>query len=79
VVAQIKAIGDPLAAGNLVIPIPANLATSTPTTVNGTPAVLIADKTGTVKGLVWEKLNIVYAVGGHFDDSQLGTIANGIG
>ncbi|HEY8761593.1 MAG TPA: hypothetical protein VIP52_11870 [Candidatus Dormibacteraeota bacterium] len=78
-VAQIKAIGDPLAAGNLVIPIPANLATSTPTTVNGTPAVLIADKTGTVKGLVWEKLNIVYAVGGHFDDSQLGTIANGIG
>jgi hypothetical protein len=78
-VAEIKAIGDPLAAGNLVIPIPADLATSTPTTVKGTPAVLIADKTGTVKGLVWEKLNIVYAVGGHFDDSQLSTIANGVG
>jgi hypothetical protein len=78
-VAQIKAIGDPLAAGNLVIPIPANLATSTPTTVKGTPGVLIADKTGTVKALVWEKLNIVYAVGGHFDDSQLLALANGVG
>jgi hypothetical protein len=78
-VAEIKAIGDPLAAGNLVIPIPANLATSTPTTVKGTPAVLIADKTGTVKGLVWEKAGIVYAVGGHFDDGQLIGIANGVG
>jgi hypothetical protein len=78
-VAQIRAIGDPLAAGDLVIPVPANLATSTPTTVNGTPGVLIADKTGTVKALVWEKHNIVYAVGGHFDDSQLATIANGVG
>jgi hypothetical protein len=78
-VAQIKAIGDPLAAGSLVIPIPANLATSTPTTVNGTPGVLIADKTGTVKALVWEKLSIVYAVGGHFDDTQLAKIANGVG
>ena len=78
-VAQIKAIGDPLAAGNLVIPIPANLATSTPTTVKGTPGVLIADKTGTVKALVWEKLNIVYAVGGHFNDSQLLALANGVG
>jgi len=62
-----------------VIPIPANLATSTPTTVKGTPGVLIADKTGTVKALVWEKLNIVYAVGGHFDDSQLLALANGVG
>jgi len=78
-VAEIHAIGDPLAAGNLVIPIPANLATSTPTTVKGTPGVLIADKTGTVKALVWEKLNIVYAVGGHFDDSQLLALANGVG
>jgi hypothetical protein len=78
-VAEIKAIGDPLAAGNLVIPIPANLATSTPTTVKGVPGVLIADKTGTVKGLVWERAGIVYAVGGHFDDSQLATIANGVG
>ena len=78
-VAEIKAIGDPLAAGNLVIPIPANLATSTPTTVKGTPGVLIADKTGTVKALVWEKAGIVYAVGGHFDDGQLTGIANGVG
>ncbi len=78
-VAAIKAIGDPLAEGNLVIPIPSGMATSTATTVNGRSGVLIADKTGTVKGLVWEQNGIVYAVGGHFDDGQLIAIANGIG
>ncbi len=77
-VAEIKAIGDPLAAGNLVIPIPAGLATSTPETVNGKSGVLIADKTGSVKGLVWERNGIVYVVGGHFDEGQLVAIANGI-
>jgi hypothetical protein len=78
-VAQIKAIGDPLASGNLVIPIPANLATSKPEIVNGSSGVLIADNTGIVKGLVWEKNGIVYAVGGHFDEGQLVGIAKGIG
>jgi hypothetical protein len=78
-VAEIKAIGDPLAAGNLVIPVPANLATSKPATVNGSSGVLIADNTGMVKGLVWEKGGIVYAVGGHFDEQQLTNLAGGIG
>ena len=78
IVAEIKAIGDPMAAGNLVIPIPANYATSTPTKVKGNSGVLIADKTGTIKGLVWERKGIIYAVGGHFDDGQLAAIANGI-
>jgi hypothetical protein len=77
-VAEIKAIGDPLASGNLVIPIPANLATSKPETVNGSSGVLIADNTGMAKGLVWEQNGIVYAVGGHFDEQQLLGIANGI-
>ena len=78
-VAEIKAIGDPLAAGNLVIPVPANLATSKPATVKGSSGVLIADNTGMVKGLVWEQGGIVYAVGGHFDEQQLTNLANGIG
>ncbi|MDQ6919114.1 MAG: hypothetical protein M3Z98_07120, partial [Candidatus Dormibacteraeota bacterium] len=78
-VAEIKAIGDPLASGNLVIPVPANLATSKPETVNTSSGVLIAENTGMVKGLVWEKNGIVYAVGGHFDEGQLLAIANGIG
>jgi hypothetical protein len=77
-VAEIKAIGDPLASGNLVIPVPANLATSKPETVNGSSGVLIADNTGLVKGLVWEQNGIVYAVGGHFDEGQLVALANGI-
>ena len=77
-VAEIMAIGDPLASGNLVIPIPANLATSKPETVSGSSGVLIADNTGMAKGLVWEQNGIVYAVGGHFDEQQLLGIANGI-
>ncbi|HVD01692.1 MAG TPA: hypothetical protein VNG93_11185 [Candidatus Dormibacteraeota bacterium] len=77
-VAEIKAIGEPLAAGNLVIPIPAGMATSTPETINGNSAVLIADNTGTAKGLVWEQSGLVYAVAGHLDDGQLLAIANGI-
>jgi hypothetical protein len=76
-VAQIKAIGDPLASGNLVIPVPAQYATSSPETVNGNSGVLIADKTGMVKALVWEQNKLVYAVGGHFDEQQLLGIANG--
>jgi hypothetical protein len=76
-VAQIKAVGDPLATGNLVIPIPAKYATSKPETVNGTSGVLIADNTGTVKALVWVQNKLVYAVGGHFDEQQLLGIANG--
>jgi hypothetical protein len=78
-VAQIKAIGDPLASGNLVIPVPANLATSKPVTVKNSSGVLIADNTGMVKGLIWVQGGIVYAVGGHFDEGQLVAIANGIG
>ena len=74
-VAQIKAIGEPLAAGNLVIPIPAGMATSTPETVNGNSAVLIADNTGSVKGLIWEENGLVHAVGGHFDEGQLLALA----
>ena len=79
-IAQIKAIGDPLASGNLVIPIPAGLATSSPEILRGgASGVLIADNTGTVKAVVWERNGLVYAVGGHFDEGQLVGFANGIG
>ena len=79
-IAQIKAIGDPLASGNLVIPIPAGLATSSPEALKGgVSGVLIADNTGTVKAVVWERNGLVYAVGGHFDEGQLVGFANGIG
>ncbi len=79
-IAQIKSIGDPLASGSLVIPIPAGLATSSPETLKGgASGVLIADNTDTVKAVVWERNGLVYAVGGHFDEGQLVRFANGIG
>jgi len=76
-VAQIKAIGDPLAAGNLVIPVPANLATSTPETIHGNSAVMITDNTSVVRAVVWEQSGLVYAVAGHLDEGQIIAIANG--
>lgn len=77
-VAQIKAIGDPLAAGYLVIPIPAGMATSTPQTVHGSAGQMIVDNTGAARALVWEKGGLVYAVAGHLDAGQITAIANGI-
>jgi hypothetical protein len=77
-IAQIKAIGDPMAAGSLVIPVPAGYATSKPETVNGVSGILVADNTGALKGLIWQRNGLVYAVGGHFDEGQLLGFAGGI-
>ncbi len=78
-VAAIHAIGAPLAAGQLAIPIPADRATSKDETTSGVPGVLISDKTGLASALVWQKGDIVYAAGGHFDESQLLAIYQSIG
>ena len=78
-VAQIKAIGDPIAAGELVLPIPTGYATSTPVTVSGQQGQLVTDKTGVVRAVIWEKNDLVYAVGGHLDQASVLAMADGLG
>jgi hypothetical protein len=72
--AQIKAIKDPSTA--LPIPIPKGLATTEPTQVNGTPAVLI--KAGLGSGVVWVKNGVIYAVGGQLTTDQVLAIATSL-
>jgi hypothetical protein len=78
-VAEIHSIGDPVAAGELVLPIPAGYATSTPITVNGRQGQLVTDKTSVVRAVVWEKGDTVYVVGGHLDQSAVLAIAATLG
>jgi hypothetical protein len=77
-VQEIRSIGDPIAAGELVLPIPAEYATSTPATINGVQGQVVADKSGELRAAVWEKGTTVYAVGGHLDQSTLLGIANSV-
>lgn len=75
---EIRSIGDPIAAGELVLPIPADYATSTPATINGAQGQIVADKSGELRAAVWETGSIVHAVGGHLDQSTLLSIASGV-
>jgi hypothetical protein len=73
----ITAIGDPTS--TLPIPVPINKAVSQNVTLNGgTHAVLIGDSTGLIGGIIWEKNNVVYGVGGSLTQQQLMDLANGL-
>ena len=75
----IRSIGDPIAAGNLPIPVPAQYAKSEPFTVKGGyPGVIVKDNTGLVSALIWQKGDTVYAVAGHLTSAQLTGIADSI-
>ena len=77
--AAIRSIGDPIAAGNLPLPVPAEYATSKPVTVKGGyPGVIVRDNTGLASALIWQKGDTVYAVAGHLTHEQLTGIADSI-
>lgn len=77
-VQEIRSIGDPIAAGELVLPIPASYATSTPATVSGAHGQVVTDKSGELRVVVWQKGTTVFAVAGHLDQTALLGIANSI-
>jgi hypothetical protein len=72
--AQVKAIKDP--STTLPIPIPAGLATTESTQINGTPATLIKAVLGA--GVVWVKNGVIYAVGGQLTPDQVLAIATSL-
>lgn len=79
-VSQIRAIGDPLAQGSLPLPIPADMASSDKVSVNGATGVMITEKSGLVRAVIWERQDAsgkwrIYAVAGHFDASTIQTLA----
>jgi hypothetical protein len=77
--AAIRSIGDPIAAGNIPIPVPTQYATSKPVTVKGGyPGVIVKDNTGLASALIWQKGDTVYAVAGHLTSDQLTGISDSI-
>jgi hypothetical protein len=74
--AQIRAIGDP--SQTLPIPIPANLATSHPVTVQGVHGVAVGDSSGLGSAVIWVKDGVVYAVGGTLTENQVLQVANSL-
>lgn len=77
--AAIRSVGDPIAAGNLPLPIPVEYATSKPVTVKGGYAgVIVKDNTGLASALVWQKGDTVYAIAGHLTTEQLTAISDAI-
>ena len=72
--AQVRAIKDP--STTLPIPIPAGLATTESTQINGTPATLIKAVLGA--GVVWVKNGVIYAVGGQLTPDQVLAIATSL-
>jgi hypothetical protein len=74
--AQIRAMGDP--SQTLPIPIPVNMATSHPVTVQGVHGVTIGDSSGLGSAVIWVKDGVVYAVGGTLTENQVLQVANSL-
>lgn len=74
--AQIRAMGDP--SQTLPIPIPVNMATSHPVTVQGEHGVAIGDSSGLGSAVIWVKDGVVYAVGGTLTENQVLQVANSL-
>jgi len=72
--AQIKAIKDP--STTLPIPIPPGLATTRTVDINGVKGLLI--DAGVAAGVVWEKGNVIYAVGGQLTPDQVIALASSL-
>jgi hypothetical protein len=72
--AQLRAIKDP--STTLPIPIPAGFATTKPISINGVQGLLI--DAGIAAGVVWEKGNVIYAVGGQLTPAQVIALATSL-
>lgn len=72
--AQLRAIKDP--STTLPIPIPAGFATTKPVSINGVQGLLI--DAGLAAGVVWEKGNVIYAVGGQLTPDQVIALASSL-
>ena len=72
--AQLRAIKDP--STTLPIPIPAGFATTKPISINGVQGLLI--DAGIAAGVVWEKGNVIYAVGGQLTPDQVIALASSL-
>jgi hypothetical protein len=64
--------------GTLPLPVPVDLATSSPTEVNGSPATLLSSRDGSMAAVVWVDHGIVTAVAGALSGSEVVSIAQAL-
>ena len=74
---QIQSLGNPISV--LVLPVPADFATSHPVTVNGARGYAISDSTGLGSVVIWEKDGVIYGVGGTLSENDALQTANSLG
>jgi hypothetical protein len=73
VASEIRALGDPTQ--TIPIPIPVDLASGTPVSINGASGVLIGDSTGLGSAVIWQHNGVVYAIAGTVTSNEVLGIA----
>jgi hypothetical protein len=74
--AQIKAIKDP--SSTLPIPIPVDMASSRPISVQGVQGVFVGDSTGLGSAVIWSKDGMVFGVAGTLTEAEILAVANSL-
>ena len=73
VASEIRAIGDPTQ--TIPVPIPVDLASGSPVSINGARGLLIGDSTGLGSAVIWQHNGVVYAIAGTLTSDQVLGIA----
>jgi hypothetical protein len=73
VASEIRALGDPTQ--TIPVPIPVDVASGTPVSINGASGLLIGDSTGLGSAVIWQHNGVVYAIAGTLWSSEVLGIA----
>jgi anti-sigma factor RsiW len=73
VASEIRALGDPTQ--TIPIPIPVDVASGSPVSINGASGLLIGDSTGLGSAVIWQHNGVVYAIAGTVTTNQVLGIA----
>ncbi len=73
VASEIRALGDPTE--TIPVPIPVDLASGSPVTINGAKGLLIGDSTGLGSAVIWQRDGLVYAIAGTLTSDEVLAIA----
>jgi hypothetical protein len=73
VASEIRALGDPTK--TIPIPIPVDLASGSPVSINGASGLLIGDSTGLGSAVIWQHNGVVYAIAGTVTSNEVLGIA----
>jgi hypothetical protein len=73
VASEIRALGDPTQ--TIPVPIPVDVASGSPVSINGARGLLIGDSTGLGSAVIWQHNGVVYAIAGTLSSDEVLGIA----